>query len=91
MRVRPTLRNIVIHTIAVTAGLALAWAIVGQAWIEFDSLVPMWVTAAVVIGVAVGLVAWRQRKVLGLALGLIVSALVSVSVFTLLSSGPSID
>jgi hypothetical protein len=79
------------HAIATTVGLAMAWLIVGQAWVEFDSLLPMWVAAAGTVGVALASLLWRPRYFFGLATGLIVSAVVCTTIFSLLSSGPSID
>jgi hypothetical protein len=72
-------------------GLVLAWVVVSQVWVSFpESIAPMWVTMATTIGVG-GLAARRYRALLGLGIGLAVSAILCGAVFTVLSSGPAIS
>jgi len=89
--VRATASNIAAQTISALAGLALAYAVVAEAWVQFDTIVPMWATAAAVAGLGTGLLVWRPRKFAGLAVGLLASAFGSAVLFTLLSRGPSLD
>jgi hypothetical protein len=80
-----------VHAIATIFGLALAWLVVSQAWVEYDGLLPMWLAASGTVGAAVASLLWRPRYFYGLATGLIVSAVICTSVFSFLSSGPAFD
>ena len=78
-----------VHAAALPAGALAAWAVVGESWVRFDSILPMWIATASCLGVAVAVVGrWHAW---GLALGLGASAAFCSYVFTVMSSGPSFD
>ena len=80
---------LLVHGAALAVGAVAAWAVVGEAWVRFDSIVPMWIATAGCLAVAAAVVSrWRAW---GLALGLAASAVLCGFVFTVLSSGPSFD
>jgi hypothetical protein len=83
-------RRLAIDLVGSLLGLVLAWAVVSQVWISFDGTGPMWGAMAATIG-AGAVVARRHRTLLGLGIGLAVSALLNGAVFTVLSSGPRIS
>ena len=68
------------------AGLSLGWLAVTFSWTD-ATLLPMWGATACVVAVAV-LMLRKGRWILGCSL--IVSAITSAAVFTILSTGPEI-
>ena len=82
---------VLLHVVGFAVGLVLAWVVVGELWVRFDSIVPMWVGATVVASAAVALIAWRRARFAGIGAGLVLSALLACAIFTLLSSGPALD
>jgi hypothetical protein len=73
------------------AGLVLSWLVLGQLWVEFESLVPMW-AAAFILSVSGIALCIRVRAVEGraTAAGLLTSAVVCTTFWTWLSSGPTL-
>ncbi len=88
-RLRPT--GIATQVAAFITGLALAAFVVSESWVEFDSIIPMWIAATMCVVAAALLSAWRPRQFVGLSSGVIASAVICTGFFTLLSSGPAIN
>jgi hypothetical protein len=77
---------VLLHVIGFGVGLVLAWVVVGELWVRFDGIVPMWVGSTIVASAAVALLGWRGARFAGIGAGLILSALLASTIFTLLSS-----
>ena len=76
--------------VAFLLGLVMAWLIVSEVWVSFDSTAPLWVTATATVGLG-ALVARRHRALLGLGAGLAVSALICGVAFGVLLRSPVIS
>jgi hypothetical protein len=73
------------------AGLALSWFVVGEAWVQFDSFVPMWTVAALIaVAAAWPLLIARSQRFAGFSIGLALSAVTACILFTQISSGSGI-
>lgn len=88
---RHILLLVLLHGVGFAVGLVLAWVVVGELWVRFDGIVPMWVGSTVMASAAVALIAWRRARFAGIGAGLILSALLASTIFTFLSSGPALD
>jgi len=80
-----------LHALLFVVGMALAWALVGEAWVRFDTIGPMWLTSGSIVAIGVAILVWARSRGGGLGAGLAVSAATCGLVFTLLSSGPAIS
>jgi hypothetical protein len=70
--------------------MAVAFGLISQAWVSFESIVPMLATsAAFVLGAVLAVVRWGHQ-LLGLAFGVVLSAVVSCTAFTTLSMDPGL-
>lgn len=70
-------------------GFLLAWFVVGEVWVNFDSFVPTAISMGL-LAAAGTLGFYRLRKMRGLGIGLVVGASLAGVIFFMLSIGPKI-
>lgn len=81
-------RRWLIGILGAVGGSAVAWILVGLSWVQFDSLLPAFVSTLILASVGLWL-CWKHRQ-WGFGLGLAITAVLAMLAFSVLSSGPAI-